>query len=33
VLYYIDPKRQLKKHAVVPSHQREKIIGSVHGGS
>ena len=32
VLYYIDPKRQSRKQAVVPSHLKEKVIGSVHGG-
>ena len=32
VLYCIDPKRQSRKRAVVPSHLKEKIIGSVHGG-
>jgi len=32
VLYYIDPKRQSRKRAAVPSHLKEKVINSMHGG-
>ena len=32
VLYFIDPKRRLRKRAVVPDHLKERLIKSVHGG-